>query len=207
IIMFMIPVNLKKREFLMTWESASVMPWGVLLLFGGGLSLAAAISSSGLAVWIAESLGIFGTLPVLVMVLLITSVILFLTEVTSNTATAAAFLPLVGALALAQDVSPLLYAVPAAVAASCAFMMPVATPPNAIVFVTGHRKISDMINAGFKLNLAGVAIVVIMAYYLLFWVFGLWAETCVPPKTAVPYGGFFMAADCPYRLHAVARSI
>lgn len=173
IIMFMIPVNLKKREFLMTWESASAMPWGVLLLFGGGLSLAAAISSSGLAVWIAESLGIFGTLSALIMVLLITSVILFLTEVTSNTATAAAFLPLVGALALAQDVSPLLYAVPAAVAASCAFMMPVATPPNAIVFGTGHMKISDMINAGFKLNLAGVAIVGIMAYYLMFWVFGL----------------------------------
>lgn len=107
------------------------------------------------------------------MVLLITTVILFLTEVTSNTATAAAFLPLVGALAVGQDVSPILFAVPAAVAASCAFMMPVATPPNAIVFGTGHMKISDMINAGFKLNLAGVAIVGIMAYYLMFWVFGL----------------------------------
>lgn len=173
IIMFMIPVDLKKRQFLMDWETTTTMPWGVLLLFGGGLSLAAVISSSGLAVWIAESLGIFGTLPVLAMVLLITTVILFLTEVTSNTATAAAFLPLVGALAVGQDISPILFAVPAAVAASCAFMMPVATPPNAIVFGTGHMKISDMINAGFKLNLAGVAIVGIMAYYLMFWVFGL----------------------------------
>lgn len=173
IIMFMIPVDIKKREFLMNWETASTMPWGVLLLFGGGLSLAAVITSSGLAVWIAQSLGIFGTLPTLGMVLLITVVILFLTEITSNTATAAAFLPLVGALALAQDVSPILYAIPAAVAASCAFMMPVATPPNAIVFGTGHMKISDMITAGFKLNLAGVVIVGVMTYYLMFWVFGL----------------------------------
>ncbi|NLC02036.1 MAG: DASS family sodium-coupled anion symporter [Pseudomonas formosensis] len=173
VIMFMIPVNLKKQQFLMNWETASSMPWGVLLLFGGGLSLAAVITSSGLAVWIAESLGVFGTLPTLVMVLIITTVILFLTEITSNTATAAAFLPLVGALAIGQDVSPILYAVPAAVAASCAFMMPVATPPNAIVFGTGHMKISDMITAGFKLNIAGVAIVGIMTYYLMFWVFGL----------------------------------
>ncbi|MFA5677909.1 MAG: DASS family sodium-coupled anion symporter [Pseudomonas sp.] len=173
IIMFMIPVNLKKQEFLMNWETATSMPWGVLLLFGGGLSLAGIISSSGLAIWIAESLGVFGTLPTLVMVLIIATVILFLTEITSNTATAAAFLPLVGALALAQDASPLLYAIPAAVAASCAFMMPVATPPNAIVFGTGHMKISDMINAGFKLNLAGIVIVGVMSYYLMFWVFGL----------------------------------
>ena len=100
-------------------------------------------------------------------------IIIFLTEVTSNTATAAAFLPLMGALAFAQDVSPLLYAVPAAVAASCAFMMPVATPPNAIVFGSGHMRINDMIRAGFKLNLAGIAIVGVMAYYLMFWVFSL----------------------------------
>lgn len=173
VIMFAIPVDLKKQQFLMNWETASSMPWGVLLLFGGGLSLAAVITSSGLAVWIAESLGVFGTLPTLVMVLIITTVILFLTEITSNTATAAAFLPLVGALAVGQDVSPILYAVPAAVAASCAFMMPVATPPNAIVFGTGHMKISDMITAGFKLNIAGIIIVGVMTYYLMFWAFGL----------------------------------
>ena len=172
VIMFAIPVNREKGN-LMDWDTASKMPWGVLLLFGGGLSLAAVITSSGLAVWIAESMAVIGTMPTLVIVLIITTIIIFLTEVTSNTATAAAFLPLMGALALAQDVSPLLYAVPAAVAASCAFMMPVATPPNAIVFGTGHMRITDMINSGFKLNLAGVAIVGVMAYYLMFWVFGL----------------------------------
>ena len=172
IIMFLIPVDREKGN-LMDWETASKMPWGVLLLFGGGLSLAAVITSSGLAVWIAESLSVIGMLPTLVIVLVITAVIIFLTEITSNTATAAAFLPLMGALAMAQDVSPILYAVPAAVAASCAFMMPVATPPNAIVFGTGHMKIGDMISAGFKLNIAGVIIVGVLAYYLMFLVFGI----------------------------------
>lgn len=172
VIMFAIPVNREKGN-LMDWETASKMPWGVLLLFGGGLSLAAVITSSGLAIWIAESMAVIGTMPTLVIVLIITTIIIFLTEVTSNTATAAAFLPLMGALAFAQDVSPLLYAVPAAVAASCAFMMPVATPPNAIVFGSGHMRINDMISAGFKLNLAGIAIVGVMAYYLMFWVFSL----------------------------------
>src|SRR5699024_8591206 len=97
--------------------------------------------------------------PVLVMIMLVAAVIIFLTEVTSNTATAAAFLPLLGALAISQGASPLFLAVPAAVAASCAFMMPVATPPNAIVFSSGHMKIGDMIRAGFALNLIGIVVV------------------------------------------------
>lgn len=173
IIMFMIPVDRKTGENLMDWPTASRMPWGVLLLFGGGLALASVISSSGLAIWIAESLAVLDTFPTIVIILIITAVIIFLTELTSNTATAAAFLPLMGALAMAQDASPLLYAVPAAVAASCAFMMPVATPPNAIVFGAGQMRIGDMISAGFKLNIVGVAIVGVVAYYLMFWVFGL----------------------------------
>jgi sodium-dependent dicarboxylate transporter 2/3/5 len=100
-------------------------------------------------------------------------VIIFLTEVTSNTATAAAFLPLLGALAVAQGMSPLLLAVPAAIAASCAFMMPVATPPNAIVFASGHMKISDMISAGFVLNLLAIVVVTLLSYGLLGFVFTL----------------------------------
>ena len=99
--------------------------------------------------------------------------IIFLTEVTSNTATAAAFLPLLGALAMSQDVSPLLLTVPAAIAASCAFMMPVATPPNAIVFSSGHMKISDMIRAGFALNIMGIVVVTLITYALLGTVFSM----------------------------------
>lgn len=167
VLLFLIRSGLRDGNALMDWDSARDLPWGVLLLFGGGLALAGVISSSGLADAIAESLGVLGALPVLLMVGLVVAVIIFLTEVTSNTATAAAFLPLLGALAVGQGVSPLLLTVPAAIAASCAFMMPVATPPNAIVFGSGHLAISDMIRAGFVLNLVGIVLVTLMAYLLL----------------------------------------
>jgi len=170
--LFLIPVNLRERVFLMDWEQANKAPWGVLLLFGGGLSLAGAIGESGLAEWIAESLGIFGALPLVLMIGLVALVIIFLTEITSNTATAAAFLPLLGALAVAQGMSPEMLAIPAGVAASCAFMMPVATPPNAIVFGTGQLPIQAMIKAGFALNLFGVVLVTLLCYLLVGWIWG-----------------------------------
>lgn len=173
IALFLIPVDLKRRIFVIDWESLRDMPWGVLLLFGGGLSMAGAISSSGLAQWIAENLAVMGMLPTILMIALVASVIIFLTEVTSNTATAAAFLPLLGALAVAQGSSPVLLAVPAAIIASCAFMLPVATPPNAIVFSSGHMRISDMIRAGFALNLTGIVVVTLLCYLLLGWIFSL----------------------------------
>lgn len=173
IAMFLIPVDVKERVFVLDWETAQGIPWGVLLLFGGGLAMAGVISSSGLAEWIAESLSVAGVLPVLLMIAIVATVIIFLTEVTSNTATAAAFLPLLGALAMSQEVSPLLLTVPAAIAASCAFMMPVATPPNAIVFSSGHMKISDMISAGFVLNILGIIVVTLVTYLLLGLVFTL----------------------------------
>ncbi len=171
--LFLIPVDRQRGEYVMDWETTKDMPWGVLLLFGGGLSMAGAISSSGLAEWIAESLSVLGAVPILLMVALVATVIIFLTEVTSNTATTAAFLPLMGALAVSQGMTPELLAVPAAIAASCAFMMPVATPPNAIVFASGHMKIGDMIRAGFVLNLLAILVVTLLGYFLMGWVFGL----------------------------------
>ncbi len=141
------------------------------MLFGGGLAMAGVISSTGLADWIAAALAGSAGLPAILMIALITLVIIFLTEVTSNTATAAAFLPLLGALAVAQGVPAPLFAVPAALAASCAFMMPVATPPNAIVFSGGHVRIGDMIRTGFALNLIGVVVVTGFSYLLVGLVF------------------------------------
>ncbi|MGK9064917.1 SLC13 family permease [Stutzerimonas chloritidismutans] len=170
ITLFLIPVNLRERIFLLDWAQANKAPWGVLLLFGGGLSLAGVIGASGLAEWIAESLGGFGALPLVLMIGLVVAVIIFLTEITSNTATAAAFLPLLGALAVAQGLEPEMLAIPAAVAASCAFMMPVATPPNAIVFGTGQLPIQAMIKAGFVLNLFGVLLVTLVCYLLVGWI-------------------------------------
>lgn len=171
IALFLVPAGRGDGERLMDWDAAKGLPWGILLLFGGGLALAGAISRSGLAEWIAQQLGVFGTFPLLAMIAVVVLVIIFLTEVTSNTATAAAFLPLLGALALSLDISPLLITVPAAIAASCAFMMPVATPPNAIVFATGRMKIQSMIRAGFMLNLISTGVVTLMGYALIvaFW--------------------------------------
>jgi sodium-dependent dicarboxylate transporter 2/3/5 len=170
--LFLIPVNLRERQFLMDWNTASKLPWDVLLLFGAGLSLAAAIDASGLAGWLAGHLQGLGVLPLILMIGLVTLLITFLTEVTSNTATAAAFLPLLGALAVAQGLPPQALAIPAAIAASCAFMMPVATPPNAIVFGTGLMPIQSMIRAGFAINLFGVFWVTLLCYLLVGW---LWA--------------------------------
>ncbi|WP_299310859.1 DASS family sodium-coupled anion symporter [uncultured Halomonas sp.] len=165
--LFLVPSGRGDGERLMIWEEAQKLPWGILLLFGGGLALAGTITRTGLAEWIAAQLSIFGTFPLLAMIAVVVLVIIFLTEVTSNTATAAAFLPLLGALAMSLDISPLLITVPAAIAASCAFMMPVATPPNAIVFATGHMKIQSMIRAGFALNLVSTVLVTLMAYFLV----------------------------------------
>ncbi|MBB3191844.1 SLC13 family permease [Halomonas cerina] len=167
IALFLVPAGRAPGERLIDWDDARELPWGILLLFGGGLALAGAISRSGLAEWIAEQLGVFSVFPLLALIAMVVLVIIFLTEVTSNTATAAAFLPLLGALALSLDISPLLITVPAAIAASCAFMMPVATPPNAIVFATGHLKIQSMIRAGFALNLLGTGVVSLLGYSLL----------------------------------------
>jgi len=169
--LFLIPSGNERYRPLLVWEDAQELPWGILLLFGGGLALAGNISGSGLADWIANQLSVFGALPLLLLIAVIVLVIIFLTELTSNTATAAAFLPLLGALAMSLGTDPLLITVPAAIAASCAFMMPVATPPNAIVFATGHMQIQSMIRAGFFLNIVGTLLVslICMGLIELFW--------------------------------------
>jgi sodium-dependent dicarboxylate transporter 2/3/5 len=156
-----------KRVFLMDWDTANKVPWGILILFGGGLSLAGAITSTGLAIWIGEGLQGVGTLHLLLIIGAVTLTINVLTEVTSNTATAAAFIPLVGALAVSQGIPVELLTIPATIAASCAFMMPVATPPNALVFGTGLMRIQSMIKAGFVINVYSVILVTTLCYLLI----------------------------------------
>lgn len=173
LLLFLLPVDWRRMEFVLDWRSAEALPWGVLILFGGGLSLAAAIQATGLADYIGSLLVGLGGLPTLAVVAVIALVILLLTEMTSNTATAAAFLPVVAALALALGESPLLLAVPAALAASCAFALPVGTPPNAIVFGSDLVTLPQMARAGLWLNLAFVVLVTAAAYLLLPLVFGV----------------------------------
>ena len=167
LLLFLLPVSWRRMEFVLDWRSASELPWGVLVLFGGGLSLAAAVQATGLAEWIGTRLGALGGLPPLAVVAVVVVVILVLTEMTSNTATAATFLPVVAALAVGIGESPLLLAVPAALAASCAFALPVATPPNAIVFGSGLVTLPQMARAGVWLNAAFVVLVTAAAYALL----------------------------------------
>lgn len=173
LLLFLLPVDWRRMEFVLDWRSAEALPWGVLILFGGGLSLAAAIQATGLAAYIGDLLVGLGGLPTLAVVAVIALVILLLTEMTSNTATAAAFLPVVAALAVALGESPLLLAVPTALAASCAFALPVGTPPNAIVFGSGLVSLPEMAKAGVWLNLAFVVLVTVAAYLLLPLVFGV----------------------------------
>jgi sodium-dependent dicarboxylate transporter 2/3/5 len=183
--LFVLPAGDGKGSRLMNWDWASRLPWGVLVLFGGGLSLASAIQSSGLAQWIGDALALGREWPVVAILLLVTVLVVFLTELTSNTATAAVFLPVVAALAGGIPLNPLLLTVPAALAASCAFMLPVATPPNAIVFSSGHVSVPEMARAGILLNITAIALIAVVAYSLLVWVFGV-AFDAVPDWAASP---------------------
>jgi sodium-dependent dicarboxylate transporter 2/3/5 len=155
-LLFVLPVSLSSGQRILQWEDCQKLPWGVLLLFGGGLTLATQIDNSGLSGYIAGQIGQLGSINLLLLIMLVTTVIIFLTEITSNTATAAAFLPLLGPVAISLDTSAAMLVIPAAVAASCAFMMPVATPPNAIVFASGKLKIIDMVKAGLVLNIVAI---------------------------------------------------
>ncbi|WP_299957639.1 DASS family sodium-coupled anion symporter [uncultured Modestobacter sp.] len=164
--LFLIPVNAREGVAALDWQQAQKLPWGVLLLFGGGLSLAAAVQASGFDEYVGTRVGEVGALPAVVLVLITAGVVLLLTEVTSNTATAAAFLPVLGGVALGLELMPLVLLVPAALAASCAFMLPVATPPNAIVFGSGYVTIGQMLRAGVVLNVIGIVLITAAVYLL-----------------------------------------
>jgi sodium-dependent dicarboxylate transporter 2/3/5 len=166
IAMFVIPSGDKKDPLLLRWEYAEKLPWGVILLFGGGLSLANAFIVTGLAEWLGVVLQGLGTLPLVVLVLAVTTLIIFLTELTSNTATVATFLPVAGAVAIQSGYDPIVLTVPITLAACLAFMLPVATPPNAIVFGSGLLTIPKMMRAGLAVNVVGIAIVTLAAMYL-----------------------------------------
>ncbi len=161
--LYMLPVNVNHRTFTMDWTTTQKIPWGILLLFGGGLSLAAAVQANGVAEYLGSFAARFGSLPLVVVILLVTTAIIFLTELTSNVATTTSLVPVLAALAPGLGIHPYLLIVPATVAASCAFMLPVATPPNAIVFGTGAITSVQMVRAGFLLNVFAIFVVTLLA--------------------------------------------
>ena len=156
-----------KAEKILRWEEAVKMPWGILLLYGGGMALAKAFESSGLAIWIGNQLNALGSYDLIVLLILLVAAINFLTEVTSNLATTAMLLPVLAPIALEFDLHPFVLMAATAIAASCAFMLPVATPPNTVVFGSGYLRIPDMVRKGFLLNLISVITIVLMIYFLL----------------------------------------
>ncbi|EAP90239.1 Sodium/sulphate symporter [Oceanicaulis sp. HTCC2633] len=162
---FLIPSG-KKGQALMTWDAMGKLPWGVLALFGGGLALAAAVTSSGLALWIGQQLVGIGAVNAILLVVAATALVIFITELTSNLATTATFLPVIAAIGVETGQDPLVYVIPVTLAASCAFMLPVATPPNAVVFSSGLVAIPAMARAGLVLNIIAVAVLSLVALLL-----------------------------------------
>ena len=166
LLLFAIPVSKRRGEFALDWDATRNLPWGILLLFGGGLALAGGFSATGLAEWIGNSVTDL-EVSTLVLVLIVTIAIVYLTEITSNTASTATFLPILGAVAVGLSLAPVVLTVPVALAASMAFMMPVATPPNAIVFAYEDMTLADMVRAGMVLNILAIA-----TAFGLFWLIG-----------------------------------
>ncbi|MEO0581259.1 MAG: DASS family sodium-coupled anion symporter [Bacteroidota bacterium] len=171
--LFLIPSTSQKGRALITWEEAVKLPWGILLLFGGGLALAQGFKVSGLAEWIGGQMNLLEGVSLLILLLILVAAVNFLTEITSNLATTAMLLPILAPLALGIEVHPYILLVGATVAASCAFMLPVATPPNAVVFGSGYLKIVEMVRVGIWMNIISILVLSAITYFLLpyFWGF------------------------------------
>ena len=165
VILFIIPSKTRKGERLMNWETANRLPWHIVILFGGGFALAKGFVDSGLSIWFGEQLsGLAGTHPMILTSVIVT-MMSFLTELTSNIASTEMILLILAGMAVSIQINPLLLMIPATLAASLAFMLPVATPPNAIVFGTGKLQIKDMVKTGFLLNLVGVVVTTLVTYF------------------------------------------
>ena len=173
LLLFVTPVDIARGEFLMDWETAIKLPWGLLILFGGGLSLAATLDASGFSEFLGNRANVLAALPVVLIVTLVSAMMIFLTEMTSNTATTATLIPVLYAVALGIGIDPYLLIVPACVAASCAFMLPVATPPNAIVFGSGLVSVPQMSRAGFWLNIVAIALIPLLTFAIALPVLGI----------------------------------
>ena len=175
--LFIIPTkNQKTNTTLLVWNDTVKLPWGILILFGGGMAIASAFGKSGLALWIADLLTNLNDVSLFLIILIIVTSINLLTEVTSNMATTAMLLPVLVTIALAIDVHPYFLLVAATLAASCAFMLPISTPPNAVVFGSGFLKIEDMFKKGVWMNLISIVTITLVVYYTLPYVFEMTAE-------------------------------
>lgn len=173
VILFFIPAGKSSKKKLMDWGTASKIPWNIVLLFGGGFALASGFKESGLSIWFGNQLEFVSTFHPILVIATICFLMTFLTELTSNTATTEMLLPILAGLATAIEVNPLLFMLPATLSGSMAFMLPVATPPNAIIFGTGKISIMSMAKTGFILNILGVIVITLATWYLGKWFFDI----------------------------------
>lgn len=173
LLLFLIPSKKKKGRMLLTWKEAVRIPWGIIILFGGGMALAKGFTETGLATWIAGQITLFEGVSVIVFILLVAALVNFLTEVTSNLATTAMLLPILAPVALSFNMHPYLIMIAVTLSASCAFMLPVATPPNAIVFGSNYLKVSDMVRKGFLMNVISIIFITLAVYFFMPYAFGL----------------------------------
>ncbi len=164
--LFVLPARTERRA-LINWEEAVKLPWGVLFLFGGGLAIAEGFQSTGLATWIGSQMSLVQGINIVLLMLVLVAAVNFLTEITSNLATTAMILPILTSMAVVLDVHPYLLLVGATTAASCAFMLPVATPPNAVVFGSGYLTIPDMVRAGIWMNVLSIVLLTVLSYFYL----------------------------------------
>jgi len=165
LILFIVPGHTKPHKKVLDWATVSKLPWHILLLFGGGFALASGIKDSGLSLWFGQQLLFISFYPTIVVILCISLIITFLTELTSNTATTEMVLPILAGISINTGINPLLLMLPATLSASMAFMLPVATPPNAIVFGTSRLTIAQMARAGLVLNLLGAVLITLFTYF------------------------------------------
>lgn len=172
-ILFVVPCKVNPREMLMDWNTAKQLPWQVILLFGGAFAVAGSFQASGLTGWIGEKLSLLEGVPMWLILLVVVAVVNYLTELTQNMATCTLMLPVLAGLAEAIGVHPFGLMMPMTIAASCAFMLPVATAPNAVVFGSGNLKMQDMVRAGFLLNIVSILLISLYTYYVLPWIWGI----------------------------------
>lgn len=172
--LFLLPVDARRRVFALDWPTAQTLPWGVLLLFGGGLSLAAAISGNGVDAWLASGFGALAGLKTLWVLVAATTLVIFLTELSSNTAVANTFIPILAAASIGLGIEPMPVLFAAALACTCAFMLPVATPPNAIVFSSGLVTVGQMLRAGIGLNLIAIVLIALVIRLFGTWLLPAW---------------------------------
>ena len=164
--MFLIPAGKTQNRAILRWDEAVKLPWGVLILFGGGISLGQAVTRTGMSTWIGDQLTALSVLPPFFFIAVVVALVIFLTELTSNVATMTTLAPILGALAAAIGAAPSSLLAPAAVAASCAFMLPAATAPNAIIYATEKVPIAQMIQRGVRINLIGIVIITAIGFWL-----------------------------------------